>query len=98
MPGKNTSALIRKISKPLGWLLCAYLFLFLAVLIPFHQHANDKTADDCQICALAGHSIIANAGPSAAVFFVFFLIAISGSDIVISARRRIAHLRGPPVF
>jgi len=99
MMNKENKALLRKISKPLGWLLCAYLTLFFAVLIPFHHHANDKAADnDCQICAVAGQAVIANAGPSAIVFFIFFLIVVSGSSAVISSRSKIPHLRGPPIF
>ncbi len=98
VPNKETSALIRKISKSLGWLLCAYLILFFAVIIPFHHHADEKAADDCQICAVAGHAVTANAGPNAVIIFVFFLIVVSGGDTVISSRRKIPHLRGPPIF
>lgn len=98
MFNKETRALLRKMPKPLGWLLCAYLALFFAVILPFHHHANEKAAADCQICAVAGRAASANAGPGAVIISLLFLLVASCSAPVISSRSKTPHLRGPPIF
>ena len=76
----------------------ALSLVFLAV-VPLHQHNGGKVHDgDCQLCAVTGHALLPDAGSVAAILFILlFTVTLCEVD-VLSLRKAIPHLRGPPVF
>jgi len=93
------SVMIKAGTKTLRSLIGVALALVFLVVVPFHHHADGQTHNsDCQICAVASHALIPDAGPGAPLIFVLFLIVALCGSVVVSSPKDIPHLRGPPVF
>jgi hypothetical protein len=86
------------VSKFLGLFLSVYLTFFIAIVVPFHHHADCNDHQDCGVCLIAHHSIASFNSVALVVtlvcLFVVFLPAL------LSYNKEIAyfHLRSPPVL
>jgi len=89
-----------KLSKTLklsSWLVGIYLVLFFCVVVPFHQHSDLKTHDDCPICAVSNQPFVPNVSILVhTVFVLFIILALSKTEIQFFSKDNL-HLRSPPL-
>lgn len=75
---------------------CYFLLLFVAV-VPFHQHADMGSHDDCAVCAIACQPCALQDGVFMQAIFTFLLTLVLPGAIVCTVVQHTLRLRGPPL-